>query len=131
VLIAGLARHTRVAVAQELEPVHAKDLARATQLLRPDLAQARPDRGLVHVVDLALFPSGAGHQHHPVAVQVGPQHDSARRDALVVGMGMNQEQRCHYPISSSTRLAMPPVPGLPTVLPPAAARTSGAAPSTA
>ena len=91
--------HPRVAVAEELLPVDTEDRARSHQLGGAHLAKSRPDSRRIHVVNVPLLASRRGEQDDADALVVRAQHDAARRDALIVGMRVNEQQCCHADIA--------------------------------
>ena len=96
ILIAGRTGHPGVAVSEELLPVDAENLARSHQFRSADLAETRPDGSGIHVVNVAFLTSSCGEQDDANAVVMSTQHDTARRDAFIVGMRVNEEQ-CGHP----------------------------------
>src|SRR5438445_4047620 len=95
VLVVRAVDHSRVSIAEELQPVDFEDFRRGFQLLGPDLAQARPGRRLVHVVDLAHLAARGRDEDDAMAVRLRFQHHPARRDCLVVRMRVHEQQGCH------------------------------------
>ena len=92
VVAARVVGHARVAVAEELDPLDAEDLRRGGGLddapLRQLLAVAQ--HALGHLAELTL---GCQHEHHAVTRGRRLGHDTAGRDRLVVGMGVEGHER--------------------------------------
>jgi hypothetical protein len=95
VVVAPRACHTRIAVPEKHLPVDAKDLARPHELRRPHLTEPWAHLCRVHVVDVALLAARCSEQDDADALVMSTQHDSARRDAFIVGVCVNEQKRGH------------------------------------
>jgi hypothetical protein len=107
VVVARRAGHPGIAVPEESLPIDAQDLAGAHELPGPDLAESWAHRRCVHVVDIAFLTPSCGEQNDTDTVVMGAEHESTRRDALIVGMRVNEQKSGHaeplYARSETTR----------------------------
>jgi hypothetical protein len=92
VVVRGFARHSRVAVAEEFDPIDAQDLGRGVQLGDAALRErlARPQCfGRV----LTQLAAGREHQDDPMPFRLGARHRARGCDRLVVGVSMEGHER--------------------------------------
>ena len=95
IVVARRARHAGIAVAEELLSVDAEDLARA----RSSSVRTSPRRGRATAASMLWMspssPRVAVSSTTRMTVVMGAQDDAARRDALIVGMRVDEKQRGH------------------------------------
>ena len=95
-LILFPAGHPRIVIAEPLQTVNTEDRRRPLGL-GATAVDERLAGGKV-VGRLAELPVRGDHVHDPVSLGGGPGHRSARRQCLVVGMGVEEDDGSHGPI---------------------------------
>src|SRR5207245_9576270 len=98
--------HAGAGVPEELDALDAQDLGGGVRLVDPPLPELLAGFEEA-VVDLAVLPLGRQHEDDAIALFGGLLHDAARADALVVGVGVEQDHGAsgagHYATAPASR----------------------------